>query len=101
MVKCPMCGTEVQPAKTWQLVSPLPDADGRLTITVMGSFKCPSCGYSWRGKVSVMKVGPNGEVEFQKGKTKRRKKKKKEKEEQPRGGTVIEIDISEIIEDEL
>ncbi|MCD6428183.1 MAG: chromatin protein Cren7 [Desulfurococcales archaeon] len=101
MVKCPKCGTDVQPAKTWQLVSPLPDVDGRITITVMGSFKCPSCGYSWRGKVSVMKVGPDGEVEFQTGKARRRRRKKEEKKEGPRGGTIIEIDLSEIEEDEL
>ncbi len=102
MVKCPMCRTDVQPSKTWQLVSPLPDVEGRITITVMGSFKCPSCGYSWRGRVSVMKVGPEGEVEFQTGKAKRRRKRKKEeRKEQSKGGTIIEIDLSEIIEDEL
>jgi hypothetical protein len=34
---CPNCGTKVdKPTKTWQLVSPLPDAYGRITITVMG-----------------------------------------------------------------
>jgi len=98
VVKCPKCGTDVQPAKTWQLVSPLPDADGKITITVMGSFRCPSCGYSWRGKVSVMKVGPDGEVEFQTGRA--RRKRREENKEETRGGTVIEIDLSEI-EDEL
>jgi len=97
MVRCPKCEAEVQPLRTWQVVSPIPDADGSITITIMGSFKCPSCGYSWRGKVSVMKVGPNGEVEFQVG---RRTKRKREEERRSEGGTVIELDLSEIMKDE-
>lgn len=100
MVKCPSCGTEVQPERTWQLVAPLPDAEGRITITVMGSFRCPKCGYSWRGKVSTLKVGPEGEVEVVKGKAKRRRRKKKEKTEASSGGTVIEVDLSDIYEEE-
>ncbi len=99
MVKCPSCGTDVQPERTWQLVAPLPDAEGRITITVMGSFRCPKCGYSWRGKVSTLKVGPEGEVEVVKGKT-RRKRRKKEKTEERTGGTVIEVDLSDIYEEE-
>ncbi|MCD6323608.1 MAG: chromatin protein Cren7 [Desulfurococcales archaeon] len=96
-MKCPRCGTEVQPQKTWQLVAPLPDADGRVTIIVMGSFKCPNCGYSWRQKISTIKVGPEGEVDL--NATKKRKRKKKEKEKKP-AGKIIEVDLSDIYEDE-
>ncbi len=98
MVKCPKCGTEVQPQKTWQLVAPLPDADGRVTIIVMGSFRCPNCGYSWRQKISTIKVGPEGEVEV--GKAAKKKRKKKEKKKESSGGKVIEIDLSELYRDE-
>ncbi|OYT46899.1 MAG: chromatin protein Cren7 [Desulfurococcales archaeon ex4484_42] len=98
MVKCPQCGTEVkQPEKTWQLISPLPDTEGRVTITVMGTFKCPNCGYRWRTKVSTLKVGPGGEVEIGGRSKRRRKKRSGEKVE----GKVIEVDISDILEEEL
>jgi DNA-directed RNA polymerase subunit RPC12/RpoP len=98
MVKCSRCGTDVQPSKTWQLVAPLPDSEGRITIIVMGSFKCPNCGYRWRGKVSTLKVGANGEVEVETGKRKRRKKKEKKEKKEETGGTIIEIDLSELDE---
>lgn len=97
MVKCPRCGTDVSPERTWQVISPLPDAYGRITITVLGSFKCPSCGYSWRGRVSAVKVGPEGEVSFgEEKKTRKRSEAPREK----RGGKVIEVDISDILEEE-
>lgn len=102
MVKCPRCGTEVKPERTWQLVAPLPDAEGRVTIIIMGSFKCPNCGHRWRGKVSKIKVGPEGEVEMEgKGKRRRRRKSKEEKESRRSEGKVIEVDISDILEEEL
>jgi len=97
MVKCPRCGTEVQPTKTWQLVAPMPDAEGRITIIVMGSFKCPKCGYSWRQRISTVKVGPEGEVEI--GNKKGRRKRRKRKEEEKPAGKVIEIDLSELYEE--
>ena len=98
MVKCPLCGAEVKnPEKTWQLVSPIPDAEGRVTITVMGSFRCPNCGHKWRTKISVIKVGPGGEVEI----GARRRRKRKEKEVKEYKGKVIEVDISKILEEEL
>ena len=102
LVRCPRCGTEVKnPEKTWQLVSPLPDAEGRITITVMGVFKCPNCGYRWRTKISTIKVGPSGEVEIG-GRGGRRKRRKSEgsKERKPEG-KIIEVDISNILEEEL
>lgn len=99
MVKCPRCGTEVkEPVRTWQLVSPLPDREGRVTITVMGSFVCPNCGYRWRGRVSILKVGADGTTEIvgsgkKRGKRGRRERRPKEE------GTVIEVDISDIYEE--
>lgn len=97
MVKCPRCGADVNPEKTWQVISPLPDAYGRITITVLGSFKCSSCGYSWRGRVSAIKVGPEGEVTFGEGKKSRRRD---EVPREKREGKVIEVDISDILEEE-
>ncbi len=100
MVKCPRCGYDVSPTKTWQLVSPMPDAEGRITITVMGSFNCPNCGYRWRGRVSTVKVGPEGEVEVGEGKKRKRRRKRKEEREEYRG-TIIEVDLSDIELEEL
>ncbi len=79
---CPRCGTRVkEPIKTWTLVSPIPDKKGRITITIMGLFKCPKCGYSWRAVIKKIKseVGEPGEEEG---------------EREP--GEVIEIDLSEL-----
>ncbi|MHA1168391.1 MAG: hypothetical protein ACTSRU_11255, partial [Candidatus Hodarchaeales archaeon] len=44
---CKKCSTVIDPVKTppkktWQLVSPMPDKDGNVTLTVMGSFTCPN-----------------------------------------------------------
>ena len=84
---CPRCGTRVQePAKTWTIVSPLPDKYGRITITIMASFVCPNCGYKWRAPIQKIKTG--GE-EGEKG---------REKEEKPEPGTIIEIDLDDLDE---
>lgn len=98
-MKCPKCGHDTQPSKTWHLTSPLPDAEGRVSITIMGSFKCPSCGYSWKGRVSVLKVGGEHDVKVgeERGKTKR---KRGESSAREGGGKVIEIDISDILSEE-
>ncbi len=88
---CPVCGTRVEPKKTWQIVSPLPDAQGRVTVTIMGSFECPNCGHKWRAAISKIKVGAEG-VEFESGSTKLQEKRKQEEE---RRGEIIEIDIDE------
>ncbi len=78
---CPRCGTRVsEPIKTWTLVSPIPDKKGRITITVMGLFKCPSCGYTWRAVLKKIKSDV-GEPE-------------EEGEREP--GEIIEIDLSEL-----
>lgn len=95
-MKCPRCGYEVQPTRVWHLTSPLPDAEGRVTITVMGSFKCPNCGHSWRGRVSVLKVGGGHEVDVGGGGRRPRERAAEPSER----GRVIEIDISEALSEE-
>ncbi|MCE4607330.1 MAG: chromatin protein Cren7 [Desulfurococcales archaeon] len=91
---CPVCGTRVgEPDKTWQLVSPLPDKRGRITVTVMGSFTCPNCGYKWRAVINKLKVG-SGDLEIEGAKGAR----KLEPVEPPpdREGEVIEIDLDDL-----
>lgn len=90
---CPRCGTRTEPVKTWQLVSPFPDAKGRITITVMGSFVCPNCGHRWRAVISKIKVGGE-EVEVEAGQKKAALKSGEAKEEK-REGEIIEIDIDD------
>jgi len=91
-LRCPKCGLDVQPEKTWQLISPLPDSEGRITITIMGSFKCSNCGHIWRGVVSKIKAGgDNVEVE---GSASKRVLEGKDKEK--REGQVIEVDLSDL-----
>jgi len=91
---CPSCGRVCEPAKTWSLVSPLPDAEGRVTVTVMGLFTCPSCGTKWRGVVSKLKVGGAGvEVSGRGG------RKLETQQAQERQGEVIEIELEEIFKE--
>ncbi|MHA2297719.1 MAG: hypothetical protein ACXADA_16950 [Candidatus Hodarchaeales archaeon] len=50
-VMCKKCSTVINPvthppSKTWQMVSPMPDKEGNVTLTIMGSFRCPNCGKS-------------------------------------------------------
>jgi len=79
---CPTCGTRApEPVKTWTLVSPIPDRKGRITVTVMGSFVCPSCGRSWRTVVKKIKTEAGEPME--------------EEGERPEG-EIIEIDLSEL-----
>ncbi len=80
---CPRCGTRVEePVKTWTLVSPFPDKKGRITVTVMGSFRCPNCGDSWRAVIKKIKTEAAPPQE------------EGEREE----GEVIEVDLSELDE---
>ncbi len=90
---CPRCGTRTEPVKTWQLVSPFPDSKGRITITIMGSFVCPNCGYKWRAVISKIKVGGES-VEIEAGRGAKASMKSEGKEEK-RQGEIIEIDIDE------
>ena len=94
---CPVCGTRVEkPVKTWQLVSPLPDAYGRITITVMGSFECPN-GHKWKAVVSKIRAGGSSvEIEGKKGVKKIGEEGQKEEDR----GEVIELDLSDLDEEE-
>lgn len=90
-LKCPKCGsTDVAVEKTWQLVSPLPDAQGRITITVMGVVRCNSCGHRWRGPISKLKVG--GGVELEGGRVLEEEAEAKPKE--------IVLDLDEILKEQ-
>lgn len=95
-VKCPRCGSsEVDVEKTWQLVSPFPDSQGRITVTVMGVMRCRSCGHRWRGPVSKLKVGGRSlEVEGEGG------RKVFESGEEARPPKEIVIDLDDILEEE-
>ncbi len=60
MITCKKCGfsfkpTDVTPTKTWVNVSPMPDKDGRVTITTMAVWKCPKCGSTVRGAMGKTK----------------------------------------------
>ena len=80
---CPRCGTRVEePVKTWTLVSPFPDKKGRITVTVMGSFRCPKCGYTWRAVIK--KIKPEAAAPAAEGK------------EEKREGEIIEIDLDQL-----
>lgn len=86
---CPRCGsTDITIEKTWQLVSPLPDSMGRITITVMGIARCNKCGHRWRATVSKLKVG-GASVEIEGGKKLEEKEERKPKE--------IILDVEEIL----
>ena len=52
---------EVSPSKTWNLVSPMPDKQGRITITIMGTYPCPHCGRNNTSVVSKFKDSEEGE----------------------------------------
>lgn len=96
---CPNCGTRVEkPQKTWQLISPLPDSYGRITITIMGSFQCTSCKHTWRAVVSKVKAGGSS-IEIE-GKNKVKKLEVKDSNEKVDQGEVIELDLSDIDENE-
>jgi len=88
---CSKCGSKnIDVTKTWSLVSPIPDREGRITVTVMGVLKCRDCGYSWRSVVSKLKVGTQVEVESG---------KREEKMEERRLPKEIVIDLDEIMEE--
>ena len=59
-ISCKKCGhvlnpVETPPEKTWQLISPMPDKDGRVTLTIMGSFHCPICNASIRASLKKIR----------------------------------------------
>jgi len=53
-INCKKCGeswlpTEVPTNKEWTKLAPLPDSEGRVTIMIMATWNCPSCGKSTMG----------------------------------------------------
>ena len=65
VISCKSCGQVVNPkdnppSSTWTLTSPLPDKEGRITLTVMGSFDCPRCGKNV--KAAMKKIKSDDEV---------------------------------------
>ena len=59
-ISCKKCGhiinpVETPPEKTWQLISPMPDKEGRVTLTIMGSFHCPMCNASVRASLKKVR----------------------------------------------
>ncbi len=59
-ISCKKCGRVIDPiehppSKTWQLISPMPDKEGRVTLTIMGSFRCPDCNASVRAAMKKIK----------------------------------------------
>ncbi|MGC9072256.1 MAG: chromatin protein Cren7 [Acidilobus sp.] len=79
---CPVCGVRVtDPERTWTIVSPIPDSKGRVTVTVMGAFRCPN-GHTWKAVIRKFKSGGEGEGGEGEGRS------------QP--GEVITLDLSDI-----
>ena len=61
-ILCKQCGSafssirDVKIIKTWHMVSPIPDKQGRLSINVMAVWECPICGARNRGKISTIRT---------------------------------------------
>lgn len=59
-ISCKKCGYIINPIqhppdKTWQLISPMPDKEGRVTLTIMGAFRCPECNASVRTAIKKIR----------------------------------------------
>lgn len=73
-IKCKKCRSifnspnKINITKTWHMVSPIPDRNGNLTITIMASWICPNCGAKNTGKISTIKsnLDARGETPSQK-----------------------------------
>lgn len=53
--------TDVPTNKQWNMVSPMPDKDGNVTITIMATWTCPQCGKSITGAFAKTKGEMDGE----------------------------------------
>jgi Hypothetical protein SSO0915 len=94
-LKCPRCGSnDIEVVKSWQLVAPIPDAQGRITVTMMGVVRCGNCGYGWKTTISKIKVGGRS-VEIEGGGS----KKVLEDESEEREVKEIVLDMSDILRD--
>ena len=61
-LRCKKCGyeflpNELEPDRTWEMVAPMPDKEGNITVTIMAVWTCPKCGSKIRGAMSKIKVG--------------------------------------------
>lgn len=73
-IKCKKCGSifnssnKINIIRTWHMISPIPDKNGNLTITIMASWTCPNCGSKNTGKISTIKsnLDAHGETPSQK-----------------------------------
>lgn len=52
--------TDVPTNKEWTLVSPMPDKNGQVTITIMATWSCPECGKSITGALGKTKGDMDG-----------------------------------------
>lgn len=67
LIVCKKCGEswkpkEVPTVKEWSMTSPMPDKNGNVTITMMATWRCPSCGATARGTLGKTKgerTGPS------------------------------------------
>ena len=53
-ISCKKCGEswlpgEVPTNKEWTKLAPMPDSEGRVTIMIMATWSCPSCGKTVMG----------------------------------------------------
>jgi len=53
MAKCPQCGKEVQPKKTWKMAG-RPDKSGKRTELTIGLCEC--CGKTFRATLDKKKI---------------------------------------------
>lgn len=59
-ITCKKCGeswlaNELPTNKEWTKLAPMPDSEGRVTIILMATWSCPSCGKSVMGSKSKYK----------------------------------------------
>ena len=65
-INCKKCGESWLPAevptnKEWTKMAPMPDSEGRVTIMLMATWSCPSCGKTVMGlKGKYKDEGPSG-----------------------------------------
>ena len=59
MAKCPKCGKEVQPKKTWKMAG-RPDKTGKRTELTIGLCEC--CGKTFRTTLGKKKIQPSGKI---------------------------------------
>jgi hypothetical protein len=53
MAKCPLCGKDVQPKKTWKMAG-RPDKEGKRTELTIGLAEC--CGKTFRATLDKKKI---------------------------------------------